>query len=351
MATPLPLLTENPRIDSSVGIRPLHRSVISATLHLACVAIVASVFGFISTACSKSPTAPTPPSSLAISAYYDPIWLGPRTVGFNHVPLERIRHDSTTNEYVYEFVDSLAGFWSVNLDSGAASRRRVLTRELGQPDVSTDGRWIAFEDGARIFRLPLADGQPDSLGITVIDATQRSFGPRWNPRGDSVCVRRSIGSAGIWILAGDGSATRFVIPGATDADWHPTLNRLVYVTHSGSSAMITQRDQTTGETLGVLTLANTYVERPQYSPDGATIAFLKQPGRQGNLELWAIDASGGEPFRLTPDNVLAGGFAWGPDGAHIVYIKFQSTQHGLSNGTVWMVDFDMRRLSLVAGNP
>ncbi|MDR0938965.1 MAG: PDZ domain-containing protein [Mediterranea sp.] len=68
---------------------------------------------------------------------------------------------------------------------------------------------------------------------------------------------------------------------------------------------------------------------PRYSPDGKTIAFTGQ--YDGNTEVYAIPAEGGEPLRLTytptnarddlgdrmgPNNIV---MAWTPDGRSIVY--------------------------------
>jgi len=56
---------------------------------------------------------------------------------------------------------------------------------------------------------------------------------------------------------------------------------------------------------------------PQFSPDGALIAFLRSAG--GPPQLVVIDARGGEPITLTDQKLGVGEFAWAPDSATIVY--------------------------------
>ena len=56
---------------------------------------------------------------------------------------------------------------------------------------------------------------------------------------------------------------------------------------------------------------------PQYSPDGALIAFLRAAG--GPPQLVVVDARGGEPITLTDQKLGVREFVWTPDSATIVY--------------------------------
>ena len=58
---------------------------------------------------------------------------------------------------------------------------------------------------------------------------------------------------------------------------------------------------------------------PRWSPDGATLAFLSDRPKRGELQLHVVPATGGEPFRLTN---LQGGTdqpSWNPDGRSIAF--------------------------------
>ena len=56
---------------------------------------------------------------------------------------------------------------------------------------------------------------------------------------------------------------------------------------------------------------------PQFSPDGALIAFLRAEG--GPAQLNIVDSRGGEPLPVTDQKLGVGDFAWAPDSASIVY--------------------------------
>jgi dipeptidyl aminopeptidase/acylaminoacyl peptidase len=56
---------------------------------------------------------------------------------------------------------------------------------------------------------------------------------------------------------------------------------------------------------------------PQFSPDGALLAFLRIAGDAPQLHL--VDARGGEPLAITDQKLGVGDFSWAPDSATIVY--------------------------------
>jgi Tol biopolymer transport system component len=58
---------------------------------------------------------------------------------------------------------------------------------------------------------------------------------------------------------------------------------------------------------------------PRWSPDGASLAFLADRAKRGELQLHVVPATGGEPLRLTS---LQGGVdqpSWRPDGRAITF--------------------------------
>lgn len=84
---------------------------------------------------------------------------------------------------------------------------------------------------------------------------------------------------------------------------------------------------------------------PRFSPDGQTLAFTGQ--YDGNTEVYAMPAGGGEPLRVTytalnqrddlgdrmgPNNIV---MTWTPDGRHIVY---RNRRSGSFDGQLYTVD-------------
>ncbi len=63
--------------------------------------------------------------------------------------------------------------------------------------------------------------------------------------------------------------------------------------------------------------------RPDWSPDGRQIAFVSR--RDGNDEIYVMNADGSDPTRITTNTFLDNAPAWSPDGRKIV---FQSNRDG-----------------------
>jgi Tol biopolymer transport system component len=66
------------------------------------------------------------------------------------------------------------------------------------------------------------------------------------------------------------------------------------------------------------------VQAPAWSPDGRTIVFVS--GRNGNAEVYAMDANGGGPRNLTQNPAKDVRPAWSPDGRSIAYVSSRNRQ-------------------------
>ncbi len=58
---------------------------------------------------------------------------------------------------------------------------------------------------------------------------------------------------------------------------------------------------------------------PDWSPDGSQIAFVSD--RDGNAEIYVMDADGSNPTRLTNNNANDESPVWSPDGTHIAFVS------------------------------
>jgi TolB protein len=65
---------------------------------------------------------------------------------------------------------------------------------------------------------------------------------------------------------------------------------------------------------------------PAWSPDGAKIAFVSQ--RDGNAEIYVMNADGTNPVRLTNDPGYDADPAWSPDGSKLAFTRGACDQNG-----------------------
>jgi len=65
------------------------------------------------------------------------------------------------------------------------------------------------------------------------------------------------------------------------------------------------------------------LKSPRWSPDGARIAFASDD--DGDLDIYVIASSGGEPVRLTANPGIDTDPAWSPDGTRIAYASDQNS--------------------------
>ena len=65
---------------------------------------------------------------------------------------------------------------------------------------------------------------------------------------------------------------------------------------------------------------------PAWSPDGSQIAFVSN--RNGNWDIYTMDADGDNRNRLTTDPAYDGEPAWSPDGLKIVFVSTRNTGGG-----------------------
>ena len=78
-----------------------------------------------------------------------------------------------------------------------------------------------------------------------------------------------------------------------------------------------------------LTASERGESQPQWSPDGATIAFVSArgtaaAGEEPRPQLWLLPADGGEATVLTNARDGVSAYAWSPDGARIAYLTTDS---------------------------
>jgi eukaryotic-like serine/threonine-protein kinase len=213
----------------------------------------------------------------------------PRRLTRQGALVEGIAWSADGQSLVYAAATDMAqGFslWRVSASGGSGPVRLELAGTSGMdPAVSRAGHRLAYSRYVLDADIWRADaGAPPRK---ILSSTLADIDPQFSPDGRTIAfsTNRSGRGSEIWIGNRDGSG----------------LTRL---------------------TEGVGRMAG----GPYWSPDGRTIAYGAQ-AEDGHWDIYAVDAAGGQPHRLTPDPSDENCLSWSRDGR---WVYFTSNRTGRS---------------------
>ncbi len=253
-------------------------------------------------------------------------------------------------------------------DGGDLPQARLLMRcqdECRNPQLSPDGRWVAYERlnatpraGVQVWLLDPASAQAHLAGSSGF----RSKNPQWSPTGllafydldgkafilhnpessQSVRHANQTGEPGCWLA--DGSA--YIAPEIYYVSLDETVqvgtsHLLRYPSQGGSPTDMTQADD----------LEDTDAA---CSPNGQWLAFTRKyldPNRWSlGRQIWLMSSDGREASMLTDEPTYNHyDLAWSPDGSQLAYLRFNQVTLNEPN-ELWMINADgSQPLQLVIG--
>ena len=206
------------------------------------------------------------------------------------------------------FDSNRAGDYDIYVMNEDGSSVTQLTSGSGQdtdpswsPEALFDGvlgSQIAFLRSGDIYVI-----RPDGTGQTRLTRTPaRDSAPTWSPDGTRIAFVRG---GDVWVMNRDGSgAARLARTGAPEADpsWFRFSNpspeeRIAFTRRVGRNYEVISRRLEGGEEN--LTASVSEDARPSWSPDGQQVLF--ESNRDGNYELYVMNANGSGQTRLTID--------------------------------------------------
>ncbi|MBO0857847.1 MAG: TolB family protein [Chloracidobacterium sp.] len=209
-------------------------------------------------------------------------------------------------------------------------RRVVYTKRahFEAPNWSRDGKWFLFNQGGRMYKLPVAGGEPQPLDTGFATRCNNDHG--LSPDGTLLAVsdqsqerRRSM----IYVLPVAGGTPRRVtrLGPSYWHGWSPDGKTLAYCAERDGDFDIYTVPAGGGEEKR-LTTAKGLDDGPDYSHDGQYIYFNSE--RTGLMQIWRMRADGAEQTQITSDNYNNWFAHPSPDGKWIVFLSYEKDVTG-----------------------
>ncbi|HZS06006.1 MAG TPA: winged helix-turn-helix domain-containing protein [Blastocatellia bacterium] len=216
-----------------------------------------------------------------------------------------------------------------------------------QGAFSPDGNQVAFVwDGDRgdnpDIYVRLIGAEPP-LRLTTHPAPETD--PAWSPDGRQIAfLRQSAENGGVFLVPSLGGPERKL---ADIFPYRPVVigNTLCYSPDGKSLAAPDKHSQEDPFGIHLISIETGEKTRltsppagsvgdffPAFSPDQKTLAFVRSVSI-ATADIWLLPLTGGEPRRLTFDNISIRGLAWTPGGREIVF----ASRRGSSTYNLWKV--------------
>ncbi len=216
---------------------------------------------------------------------------------------------------------------TIDVETGERNVVLALPAHFEAPNWSPDGAYFLFNSAGRIFRLPVDGGDAELIdaGFAVMANNDHGI----SPDGKTLIISDATeeGTSLIYTLPIEGGAPHRVTE-LGPSYWHgvsPDGKTLAYVGLRDGDYDIYAIPAEGGEEIR-LTTAPGLDDGPDYSPDGKYIYFNSV--RTGTMQIYRMDAAGGNVEQLTFDEWNDWFPHPSPDGKWIAFLSYEPDVEG-----------------------
>jgi Tol biopolymer transport system component len=204
----------------------------------------------------------------------------------------------------------------------------VAPERFEAPNWTRDGTSFLFNRNGRIYRLPVAGGEPALIDTGFANRCNNDHGI--SPDQTSLAISdqsQGDNQSIVYIVPIEGGVPRRITQKSPSYwhGWSPDGKTLAFVGQRNDEFDIYTIPVTGGEETR-LTTAKGLDDGPEYSPDGKYIYFNSE--RTGHMQIWRMLADGSEQEQVTVDDWNNWFPHISPDGAWMVFLSYEPDVKG-----------------------
>lgn len=207
--------------------------------------------------------------------------------------------------------------------------RRTVVKEfpyrIEAPNWTPDGRWLVYNSDGKLYKIS-PDSPDEPRLIPSGYATRCNNDHLLSPDGSQIAIShgtREDGKSRIYTLPFEGGTPRLITPLAPSYlhGWSPDGQHLAYCAERQGNFDIYAIPAEGGEETR-LTTADGLDDGPEYSPCGTYIWFNSV--RTGLMQIWRMKTDGTEQTQMTFDETRNAWFPHvSPDGQQVVFLTYK----------------------------
>lgn len=227
-------------------------------------------------------------------------------------------------------VEIVSTLQTIAVGTGEQQPTRVYSARttFEAPNWTHDGASLLFDQNGAIYRVPVAGGTPQLIPMGGGMRCNGSHG--LSPDGTLLaisCSTQALPGSHVYILPATGGTPRLVTEHTQSYfhTWSPDGKTIVFTRPDHGSLNIFSIDASGGQEKA-LTAGTGVSDDPDFSPDGHHIYFCSD--RSGGVQIWRMHPDGTQPEQITFDDRVNWTPHPSPDGRWIVFLSYAPGTQG-----------------------